>query len=120
MCDLKVFSALCYPFLVKSVTEGMLFQEALADPFEAVPAADEDEAADVFIEGEDEPHRYEAPAQRDAEKVTSDHLYAPHDDDAKDYREIDVSCASEGIYAKEIECSSVFKEYLYPEYCNAR
>ena len=30
-----------------------LFKKLLADPFEAVPAADEDEAADVFVEGED-------------------------------------------------------------------
>ena len=48
----------------------VLFQKALADPFETVPAADEDEAADVFVEGEDEPHRHKTPAQRDAEKVT--------------------------------------------------
>ncbi len=30
-----------------------LFKKLLADPFETVPAADEDEAADVFVEGED-------------------------------------------------------------------
>ena len=93
----------------------MLFQEALADPFEAVPAADEDEAADVFVEGEDEPHRHEAPAQRDAEKVTSDHLYAPHHDDSEDDREVDVTGTSEGIYAEEIERTAILQEYLDPK-----
>ena len=40
-----------------------LFEEAFADPFEAVPAAEEDEAADILIKGEDCPHCYESPAE---------------------------------------------------------
>ena len=95
--------------------EAGLLQETFADPFEAVPAAEEYEAADVLVEGEDEPHRYEAPAEGDSENVASDHLYAPHDDDAYDYREIDVSSTSEGVDAEEVECTSVFEEDLNPE-----
>ena len=41
----------------------MLFQEAFADPLEAVPAVDEDEAADVLVEGEDQPHCDKVPAE---------------------------------------------------------
>ena len=89
-------------------------EEAFADPFEAVPAADEDEAADVLVEGEYGPHGDEAPAEGDAQDVASDDLYAPHDDDSEDNREIDVSCASEGVYAEEVQGTSVFKEHFYP------
>ena len=106
-------------FLTKS-TE-VLFQEPLSDPFEAVPAAEEDEASDVFVEGEDRPHGYQAPAEGDAEDVASDDLNAPHDDDSDDNREIDVTCASEGVHAEEIERTTVLEEYLYPEYrCSGR
>ena len=93
-----------------------LFQKCLADPFEAVPAADEDEASDVLIEGEDCPHGDESPTESDSEDVASDHLYAPHHDDSDNYREIDVACASEGIHTEEVEGTAVFKQYLHPEY----
>ena len=91
-----------------------LFQEAFADPFEAVPAADEDKAADVLVEGEDGPHRYKSPAERNSEQVASYHLYAPHDYDSENHREIDVSGASERVYSEEIQGTAVFKEDLYP------
>ena len=71
-----------------------LFQEAFADPFEAVPAAEEDEAADVLVEGEDGPHRDESPAEGDAEDIASYDLYAPHHNDAYEDREIDVAGAA--------------------------
>ena len=98
-----------------------LFQESLADPLETVPAADEDEAADVLVEGEYGPHGDEAPAEGDAQDVASYDLYAPHDDDSEDNREVDVTCASEGVHAEEIERTTVLEEYLYPEYrCSGR
>ena len=100
-------------FLTKS-TE-VLFQEPLSDPSEAVPAAEEDEASDVFVEGEDRPHGYQAPAEGDAEDVASDDLNAPHDDDSDDNREIDVTCASKGVHAEEVEGTAVFKQDLHPE-----
>ena len=89
-------------------------EEAFADPFEAVPAADEDEAADVLVEGEYGPHGDEAPSERDAEDVASHYLYSPHHDDAYDHREIDVAGTSEGVYAEEVQGTSVFKEHFYP------
>ena len=97
----------------------VLFQESLADPFEAVPAVDEDEAADVFVEGEYCPHGDEAPAEGDAKDVAADNLYAPHDDDSEDHREIDVTCTSEGIHAEEVEGAAVLEEYLHPEDCGS-
>lgn len=56
--------------------------ECFSDPSEAVPTMDKDEAADVFVEGEDSPHGHETPAETYAEYIASDHLYAPHDDDS--------------------------------------
>ena len=93
----------------------VLFHKALSYPFEAVPAAEEDEASDVLVEGEDGPHGDETPSEGDAEDVASDHLYAPHHDDSEDYREVDVTCASKGIHAEEVEGASVFEEDLHPE-----
>ena len=93
----------------------MLFQEAFADPLEAVPAVDEDEAADVLVEGEDQPHCDKAPSECDTENIASDHLYAPHHDDSEDDREVDVSCTSEGIHSEEIECTSILQKHLDPK-----
>ena len=93
----------------------MLFQEAFADPLEAVPAVDEDEAADVLVEGEDQPHCDKAPSECDTENIASDHLYAPHHDDSEDDREVDVTGASEGIYAEEIERTAILQEHLDPK-----
>ena len=39
-----------------------LFQEAFADPFEAVPSVDKDKASDVLVEGEYEPHGDKSPS----------------------------------------------------------
>ena len=78
-----------------------LFHKALSYPSEAVPAAEEDEAADVLVEGEDCPHGHETPAQADAEDVASDYLYSPHHYDADKYREIYVAGASQCIYTEE-------------------
>ena len=75
---------------------------------------DEDEAADVFVEGEDGPHGHEAPAETDAEYIASDHLHAPHDYDSENDREIYVTGASEGVHAEEIEGTAVFKQDFYP------
>ena len=76
---------------------------------------DEDETADVLVEGEDCPHGDEAPSEGDAEDVASDYLYTPHHDDAEDYREVDVTSASEGVHTEEVEGAAVLKENLYPE-----
>ena len=43
-----------------------LFQKSFSNPFEAVPAAEEDEASDVLVEGEDGPHGDETPSEGDA------------------------------------------------------
>ena len=43
-----------------------LFQKSFSDPSEAVPAVEEDEAADVLVEGEDGPHGDETPSEGDA------------------------------------------------------
>lgn len=93
----------------------VLFHKALSYPFEAVPAVEEDEASDVLVEGEDGPHGDETPSEGDAEDVASDHLYAPHHDDAEDYREVDVTCASESIHAEEIEGTAILEEYFHPQ-----
>ena len=77
-----------------------LFKEPFPDPSEAVPAAEEDEAADVLVEGKYGPHGHETPAQADAEDIASDHLYSPHYDDSDEYREIYIPGASEGIHAE--------------------
>ena len=92
----------------------VLFHKSFSDPFEAVPAVDEDEAADVLVEGEDGPHGHETPAETYAEYIASDHLYAPHDDDSENYREVDVTGASEGVHAEEIEGTAVFKQDFDP------
>ena len=97
-----------------SINSRWLTHKTSADPLEAVPAVDEDQAADVLVEGEDRPHRDEAPAKRDSEEVASDHLYRPHHDDAYDYREIDVAGASQRVDSEEVEGSAVFQQDFYP------
>ena len=97
-----------------------LFQEAFTDPFEAVPAVDENVSSDVLVEGEDQPHCDKAPAEGDTEKIASDNLYAPHYDNSQDNREVDVSCAPEGVYAKEIERAAILQEHLDPKDCRTR
>ena len=77
---------------------------------------DEDKTADVLVEGEYRPHGDESPSERDAEEVASDHLYAPHHDDAEDYREVDVSGASEGVHSEEVERAAMLEQDFYPEY----
>ena len=89
-----------------------LFHKALSYPSEAVPAAEEDKAADVLVEGEDGPHGHEAPAQADAEDIAYDDLHSPHHDDADKYREIYIAGASEGVHTEEIEGAAVFKQYF--------
>ena len=88
--------------------------ETLSHPFETVPAADEDEAADVLVEGEDGPHCDESPSERNAEEIASDHLHAPHHDDTDDDREIDVAGAAQSIHSEEIQGSAVLKQHLDP------
>lgn len=92
-----------------------LFEESLADPLEAVPAVDEDESADVLVEGEYHPHRYKTPSEGNTEDVASYDLYAPHHDDAEDDREVDVSGASEGIHTKEIQGAAILQQDFDPE-----
>ena len=94
-----------------------IFKETFSDPFETVPAADEDQATDVLVEGEDGPHCDETPAEGDAKDIASYDLYAPHHDDAYEDREIDVTGTAEGIDSEEIERTSVFKQHLDPKDC---
>ena len=68
----------------------ILSRKTFTDPLEGVPAAQEDEAADVFVKGEDCPHGDDAPSEGDAEDVASDHLDAPHNHDSNENREVDV------------------------------
>ena len=49
-----------------------VLHKTFAGPFEAVPAAQEDQAADVFVEGEDSPHGNETPSEGDAKHVAFD------------------------------------------------
>ena len=58
--------------VLKSLRTIFLFQKSLSDPSEAVPAAEEYEAADVLVEGEDGPHGNESPSEADAEDVTAE------------------------------------------------
>ena len=75
----------------RSNNDQILFVcKAFTDPFEGVPAAQEDEAADVFVKSEYCPHGDDAPSEGDAEDVASDHLDAPHDHDSHENREVDV------------------------------
>ena len=92
-----------------------LLQESFSHPLETVPTVDEDEAADVLVEGKDGPHGDETPTHANAEHIAADDLHRPHHDDAYVHGEIDVTGAAEGIYAEEIECTSVFKQHLYPK-----
>lgn len=94
----------------------ILFQKPFPNPSETVPAAEEDEASDVLVKGEDGPHGHEAPSHADAEDIASDYLYAPHNDDSHAYRVIDVTRASEGVHAEEIEGTAVFKQHFDPQY----
>ena len=75
----------------------MLFiaHEAFSYPFEAVPAAEEDQSADVFVEGENRPHRDKSPAEGYSQDKAAHYLHSPHHDDSDYDREIDVTGASE-------------------------
>ena len=121
MTYINIYRAQGFGDVIQAVAGATgLFQEAFADPFETVPSAEEDEASDVLVEGEDGPHGNEAPSEGDTQDIAAHYLYAPHHYDADNHRIVYVTCASEGIDTEEIQCASVFKQNLDPQQGGSR
>jgi hypothetical protein len=85
-------------------------------PFAGVPAAKENDATDIFVEGETYPHTYKSVAQGDADDVTKTHGNAPLEDNADGEGVDGVTCGPERAASENIRDASDLQEAIDDEH----
>lgn len=87
--------------------------EAFVYPFHAIPAADENEAADILVQQEGYPHAADTPAEGKAEKVSHTYSYTPLHHQPYVEGVVDISCRTKGVGGEDVDGAAYFEEYIY-------
>lgn len=87
--------------------------ETFVYPFHAIPAADENEAADILVQQEGYPHAADTPAEGEAEKVSHTYSYTPLHHQPYVEGVVDISCRTKGVGGEDVDGAAYFEEYIY-------
>lgn len=88
-------------------------------PLAGAPAAEEDDATDILVEGETYPHAYKAQAQRNADDIAEANGDAPLEYDANDDGIDGIASGAECAHGKDIRRAPHLEEHIDDEHPNA-
>ena len=106
------------PFFLFSHFPIFLYKSFIS-PFAGAPAAHEDDAADILVEGEAYPHTEKAVAERNADDVTHADGDRPVEDDGHDDGIDGIARGSQGADGEDVGCASDLEEPVYDKYPHA-
>ena len=93
--------------------------KSLAAPFARAPATEENDTADVLIEGEAYPHAYKAIAEGNADDIAQTDGNAPLEDNAHDEGIDGVACSTKRTASEDVRRAAYLKEHIDHKHPNA-
>ena len=103
----------------REVTALFGLYKPFVSPFAGTPAAHKDDAADILVEGEADPHTDKAVAEGDADDVTHADGNRPVEDDGHDDGIDGIARGSQGADGEDVGCASDLEEPVDDKYPHA-